>query len=109
MRGLHHWRDNARMLLVYPVFGLLPALGVVGLVAERRWWPLAWIALPTFVLFCAMGAYAFGRYSASVWPAFLPLGVWLARRRSWQTPVVVVLALFQGLFLQLFVHAYELQ
>ncbi len=109
VRGMQHWRDNARMLLVYPVFGIIPAIGVVGLVVERRFWPLASFALPTFALFCLMGAYGFGRYSASVWPAFLPLGVWLARRPAWQTPVVVVLALFQGFFLQLFVHAYELQ
>ena len=109
VRGVRLWRNNARMLLVYPVFALIPAAGVVGLVVERRFWTLASFALPTFVLFCAMGAYALGRYSASVWPAFLPLGVWLSRRPSLQTPVIVVLALFQGFFLHLFVHAYELQ
>ncbi|HEX8954051.1 MAG TPA: mannosyltransferase family protein [Polyangia bacterium] len=108
-RAMHHWRDNARMLLVYPFFALIPAAGVVGLVVERRFWPLAAFALPTFALFCVMGAYALGRYSASVWPAFLPLGVWLARRPSWRTPVIVALTLFQGFFLHLFVHAYELQ
>jgi len=107
--AMRHWHDNARMLLVYPVFALIPAAGIVGLVVERRFWPLASFALPTFVLFCVMGAYALGRYSASVWPAFLPLGVWLSRRPSLQTPVVVALALFQGFFLHLFVHAYELQ
>jgi len=107
--AMRHWHDNARMLLVYPLFALIPAAGVVGLVVERRFWPLASFALPTFVLFCVMGAYALGRYSASVWPAFLPLGVWLSRRPSLQTPVVVALALFQGFFLHLFVHAYELQ
>jgi hypothetical protein len=108
IRGMQRWRDS-RMLLVYPFFGLLPAVGVLGLLRERRWWPLASFALPTFVLFCVIGAYGFGRYSASVWPAFLPLGVWLARRPSLQTPIVVVLAIFQGFFLHLFAHAYELQ
>ena len=109
VRAMRYWNDNARMLLVYPVFALIPAAGVVGLVVERRFWPLAAIALPTFALFCIVGAYALGRYSASVWPAFLPLGLWLKRRPSLQMPVVVALALFQGLFLHLFVHAYELQ
>ncbi|HEX6836201.1 MAG TPA: hypothetical protein VF334_06485, partial [Polyangia bacterium] len=109
VRGLRHWHDNARMLVVYPVFALIPAAGVVALVVERRWWPLAAIALPTFALFCVMGAYGLGRYSASTWPAFLPLGVWLSRRPAWQTPTIVVLALFQGLFLHLFLHSYELQ
>lgn len=109
VRGIGHWRDNARMLLVYPVFALIPAAGVIGLLVERRFWPLAAIALPTFALFCIVGAYGLGRYSASVWPAFLPLGLWLSRRPSLQTPILVALALFQGLFLHLFVHAYELQ
>lgn len=97
------------MLLVYPFFALLPAAGVIALMRQPRWRSLAAFAVPTFVLFCVMGAYGLGRYTASVWPAFLPLGVWLARRPSWQTPIVVVLALFQGLFLHLFAHAYELQ
>ena len=61
------------------------------------------------VLAFGLGAYGLGRYSASVWPAFLPLGVWLTRRPSWKLPLVVVLAMFQGLFLHLFAHAYELQ
>ena len=49
------------------------------------------------------------RAVSSVWPAFLPLGLWLSRRPSLQTPIIVVLAIFQGLFLHLFAHAYELQ
>ncbi len=106
--GFRHWRD-ARMLVIYPFFALLPAAGVVGLLREPRWRPLAAIALPTFALFCVIGAYGFGRYTASVWPAFLPLGVWLSRRPTLQTPLLVALAIFQGLFLHLFAHAYELQ
>jgi len=108
-RGMTYWHRNARMLLVYPFFALIPGAGVVGLMWHRRWMPLAAFAVPSFVLFCGIGAYGLGRYTASVWPAFLPLGVWLARRPSLQTPVLVALALFQGLFLHLFAHAYELQ
>jgi Gpi18-like mannosyltransferase len=108
IRGFHYWRE-ARMLAVYPFFAVIPAAGVVALVFVRRWWPLAAIAVPTFVLFCAIGAYGFGRYSASVWPAFLPLGIWLSRRPTLQMPIVIALVLFQGFFLHLFAHAYELQ
>ena len=108
IRGFHFWRE-ARMLAVYPFFGLIPAAGIIGLVRERRYWPLAAIALPTFVLFCVIGAYGFGRYSASVWPAFLPLGLWLSRRPTLQVPILVAMCLFQGFFLHMFAHAYELQ
>ncbi len=108
IHGMIRWRE-ARMLLVYPFFALLPVAGAIGLVRERRWWPLASFAVPMLALFFGMGAYGLGRYSASVWPAFLPLGVWLARRPSLQTPLFVVLAIFQGLFLHLYAHAYELQ
>ena len=108
IHGILRWRE-ARMLVVYPVFALLPAAGVVGLVRERRWRSLAAIAAPMFAVFCVMGAYGLGRYTASVWPAFLPLGVWLARRPSLQTPLAVALAIFQGLFLHLYAHGYELQ
>lgn len=107
-RGLVRWRE-ARMLLLYPFFALGPALGAIALTRQPRWRPLAAIALPLLVLFVAIGAYGLGRYTASMWPAFLPLGVWLARRPSLQTPIVVVLAMLQGLFLHLFAHAYELQ
>lgn len=108
VRGMRHWRQ-ARMLLIYPFFGIIPAVGVVALTRQRRWWPLASFAVPMFALFCFVGAYGFGRYSASVWPAFLPLGVWLSRRPSLQAPIVIAMVLFQGLFLHLFAHAYELQ
>jgi hypothetical protein len=107
VHGMMRWRE-ARMLLVYPFFALVPAAGVVALAREPRWRPLAAIAVPTFVLFVIIGAYGLGRYTASVWPAFLPLGVWLSRRPMLR-PLVVALAIFQGLFLHLFAHAYELQ
>jgi hypothetical protein len=108
VRGMRHWRE-ARMLVVYPFFALVSGAGVIGLMREQRWRPLAAFAVPTFVLFCAIGAYGFGRYSASVWPAFLPLGLWLSRRPSLQLPLVIALAMFQGFFLHLYAHAYELQ
>ncbi|HEY2743781.1 MAG TPA: hypothetical protein VGL86_04130, partial [Polyangia bacterium] len=108
VRALVRWRET-RMLVVYPFFALIPAAGAIGLVRERRFWPLAAFAVPMLVLFFAIGAYGLGRYTASVWPAFLPIGAWLARRPSLQMPIVVALAIFQGLFLHLYAHAYLLQ
>lgn len=107
-RGMRRWRDG-RMMLVYPWLAIAPVVGGAALVRVRRWWPLAAIAVPQLVLFLAVGAYGLGRYVGSVWPAFLPLGVWLARRPSLQTPVVVVSCVLQGLFLHLYSHGYELQ
>jgi Gpi18-like mannosyltransferase len=109
VRGMTYWKDGARMLLIYPWFALIPGVGAFALLARRRWWPLASFAVPLTLVFFGMGAYGLGRYMGSVWPAFLPLGVWLARRPSLQTPVLIALTLFQGLFLHLFAHAYELQ
>jgi hypothetical protein len=49
-----------------------------------------------------------GRYSASCWPAFLPLGAWLSKRANFQGPIVAILAVFQGLFFYLFVHQFPI-
>src|SRR4051794_1986220 len=48
-----------------------------------------------------------GRYSASCWPAFLPLGVLVSRKPWLQAPLVGVFALFQGIFAYLFIHQFE--
>src|SRR5207302_213187 len=45
--ALTRWRES-RMLIVYPFVALIPAAGVVALVREPRWRPLAAIALPMF-------------------------------------------------------------
>ena len=60
-------------------------------------------------LFLAVGACGLGRYSASCWPAFLPRGVRLRRRPPLQAPIVIALALLQGLFLHLFAPGYNIQ
>ncbi len=108
IKGILRWRQG-RLMAVYPVIALAPVAGTLALLRERRWWPLAAFAVPQMALFLAIGAYGLGRYTSSVWPAFLPLGVWLARRPSLQTPVVIIWCLLQGLFLHLFAHSYEVQ
>ena len=55
-----------------------------------------------------VGLAGLGRYSASCWPAFLPLGAWLAKRPSLLMPCVCAGALLQGLFLYLFAHWYNI-
>jgi hypothetical protein len=108
VKGMLRWRET-RMELVYPVLALGPIAGAIGLARVRRWWPLAAIAVPQVALYLAVGAYGLGRYTGSVWPVYLPLGVWLARRPSWQTPVIIVACMLQAMFLQLHGHAYLLQ
>jgi hypothetical protein len=106
--GMRRARES-RMLLLYPFLTLPTLIGSLALLWRPRWWPLASMAVPLCILYWAMGAFGLGRYSASLWPAFLPLGVWLSRRPSLQPGVVAASAILQGLLLQLFAHAYELQ
>jgi hypothetical protein len=100
---------ESRILMIQPFWSLVPGVGAFALLARRRWWPLAAMAVPFMLINWILGAYGLGRYAASCWPAFLPLGVWLARRPAWQLPVVAGFAIWQGLLIQLFAHAYELQ
>jgi hypothetical protein len=101
--------SEARILVIQPIVSLIPGIGAFALLARRRWWPLALIAVPFMLINWSVGAYALGRYSAACWPAFLPLAMWLLRRPTLQLPIVIALAVGQGFLLQLFAHAYELQ
>ena len=55
-----------------------------------------------------VGVWGLGRYSASCWPAFLPLGAWLSKRANFQGPIIALLAVFQGLFFYLFAHQFPI-
>ncbi|MDB4967613.1 MAG: putative lipoprotein [Myxococcales bacterium] len=101
--------SESRILMIQPFWSLVPGVGAIALVTRRRWWPLALIAVPFMAVNWAVGGYGLGRYGAACWPAFLPLGVWLARRPALQLPVIIGFAIWQGMLLQLFAHAYELQ
>lgn len=100
--------DQVRAMYSYIPFGLMITAGALGLLMRRQWSELAAFAIIFMMMIWAIGMWGLGRYSASVWPAFLPLGVWLARRPKWQGPVIGILALFQGLFFYLYAHMFAI-
>jgi hypothetical protein len=92
---------------IYPIFSLVPAAGVILLAKEKRWELFAVGAI--FLVTCwGIGAEALGRYCAGCWPAFLPLGAWLAKKTEWRAPVLLSLTLFQGLFFFLHIEQYPI-
>ena len=97
---------GVRLMYTYLPFALIPTLGALALGTRREWVELAPFGLMLMVVLWSVGMVAFGRYSASCWPAFLPLGAYLAQRPNLQGPIVGVLALCQGLFFYLFVHRF---
>ncbi len=90
-------------------FALIPTIGTVMLLGNGRYAELASAVIPLMVMIWVIGTFGLGRYAASCWPAYLPLGRWLERRPGWQAPVIVVLALAQGCFFYMFSHHYEIQ
>ncbi len=90
----------------YIPFVLIPSIGAIALATHRKWLELAAYAIIFMLVVWAIGVWGLGRYSASCWPAFLPLGSWLARWPALRGPVIVFFALFQGLFFYLFTHAF---
>jgi hypothetical protein len=102
VRDLFRMNDTKGMTWFY--WSLLPGAGAVGLLTKRRWWGLAPYAIIYMTTMWVIGGAALGRYSASCWPAFLPMGYFLARRPNLQGVAIGALALSQGLWLWLFVH-----
>jgi hypothetical protein len=102
------YNEHMPVMYSYIPFALLPLLGIIGLWSRREWLELA--AFGTIFTFAIweIGMWGLGRYSASCWPAFLPLGVWLAKRPNWQGPIIALLALFQGLFFYLHAHMFAI-
>jgi hypothetical protein len=100
--------EHVRAMHAYLPFALLTSVASLALLARRGWIELAAFALVFMGLLWTIGMWGIGRYSASVWPAFLPLGVWIAERPHIQAPAVLILALFQGLFLFLFSHQFAI-
>jgi hypothetical protein len=107
--GLYHFftgRASEPQFPAYVLFSLLPVAGTLLLLRERRFWPLAAFSGGLMAVVFSVGLFSLGRYCASAWPAFLPLGVLLARRPWLQGPVLLVLAACQGLFLAYFARSY---
>jgi hypothetical protein len=100
--------NHVRVMQSYVPFALLVTAGAVGLLTRKKWLELAAFAVVFMALLWTVGMWGLGRYSAACWPAFLPLGVWLARRPTLGGPVVATLAVFQGLFFYLFVHQFPI-
>jgi hypothetical protein len=96
----------------YLLFALPVVAGGVGLawaLKQRRpgYLEVAAYGLVSLVVVLSTGAAGMGRYLASVWPCFLPLGVWLSKRPLLQGPAVGFFWLFQGLFFFLFSHQWR--
>jgi hypothetical protein len=90
----------------YAVFALIPTIGALALAARRKWAELAAFTISLMLVVWAIGVWGLGRYSAAWWPAFLPLGELLARWPGLRGPVILLFAIFQGLFFYLFTHAF---
>jgi hypothetical protein len=93
---------------LYVVVSFLPGAGALLLLRHRRWWVLAAFALPLMLVLWTVGLMGLGRYSAAVWPAFLPLGALLTRHPALRGPVILGCALFQGMLVHFFVHSYPI-
>lgn len=102
------YNEHIPIMYTYIPFALLPTIGAISLFARNQWIELAAFGVIFIIMMWGIGAWGLGRYTASCWPAFLPLGVWLAKRPQWQGPVIAMLALFQGLFLYLHAHMFAI-
>jgi hypothetical protein len=93
---------------LYVYFAVVPLVGTILLFKRREWLELAAASsLLTLVLVWG-GAFGLGRFCAALWPSFLPLGAWCAKRDTSAAAFVATLALFQGVFFFLFSHQWSI-
>ena len=76
--------------------------------ADPRWQVPAAFAVSLAALVWLTGLFGLGRYCASCWPAFLPLGIALARRPVALWVAVALSALGQCFVLYLYCHVYPI-
>jgi hypothetical protein len=100
--------DTHPEYFLYQPFLILPVLGTLLLFTRKKWLALAADSTVLMAVVLGSGGVAVGRYSAACWPAFLPLGVWLARKPLLQGPVIGALMLIQGIFFWLFSHQFRI-
>jgi hypothetical protein len=95
--------------LLFSIPLLAGAAGLVAALKKKRWEYVEISAFGLVLLAVVMssGAAGMGRYLASIWPCFLPLGVWLAKHPKWQGPVLGFFWMFQGLWFFLFSHQWR--
>jgi hypothetical protein len=106
--AIHQFGHRPHIASFIP-FALLPAIGSVALLRSRKYVELAAATIPLMGVLWLIGAFGLGRYSASCWPAFLPLGKWYVRHPRWQVPLLLFFGLAQGWFFFLHSHHYEIQ
>ena len=92
----------------YIAIVVIPVVGAVALFFKPSWKELAWCSAGMLGITLWMGAVGLGRYSATCWPAFLPLGVFAAKRPGALGLGVGFMTLFQGLFFWLYTHQYRI-
>jgi hypothetical protein len=96
-------------IISFAPFALVPTIGAFCLLGSRKYAELAAAVLPLALVLWLIGAFGLGRYSASCWPAFLPIGKWYLRHPRWQVPLLLFFCLAQGWFFFLHSHGYEIQ
>jgi len=105
---IRNYKSRPHIVSFIP-FALIPTIGAFCLLNSRKYAELAAAALPLAIVLWVIGAFAIGRYSASCWPAFLPLGKWYERHPRWQLPMLLFFGLAQGWYFFLHSHRYEIQ
>ena len=95
--------------LLFSIPLLAGAAGLIVALKKKRWEyvEISAFGLVLLAIVMSSGAAGMGRYLASIWPCFLPLGVWLSKRPMWQGPVLGFFWLFQGLWFFLFTHQWR--
>ncbi len=96
--------ETEPLLATYVLWSLVPGLGAFALLLRRSWRPLAPYALLLMALYWKTSLMGLGRFSASCWPAFLPLGWWVSRRPGVASLALLPLAVAQGFYFFLWSH-----
>lgn len=94
-------------LVFYAVFSLIPS--IAGLTLLRRRTAVLAIYVVLYLGLCwAIGLAGLGRYTASLWPVFMPLGALIAQRPWLRSPLVLSFAGAQGVFFTVFAHQFPI-
>jgi hypothetical protein len=101
--------DTHPHIALFAIFALPPTVGALAFVLRRRAAVFASAVLPLLAIIWIVGAFGLGRYSASCWPAFLPIGEWLERHPAYKAPLLILLAMAQAWFFFLHIHHFEIQ
>ncbi len=99
---------NEPWLAMYVVISLWPAAGLIGLAMRREWRALLPAGALLLAVYWSIGVAGLGRYSASLWPGYLALGAFCAKRPSLNFILLFSCALLQGLFFHLWIHGFSI-